>query len=302
VDANHSAAAFYMYDRATLMQMSINDLNTLSPAEIHQEMQYAAHNDINHFVFPHRLANGDIRSVEVHSSPLILHGQPILFSIIHDITERKQIEDELKMANEQLQARVAEIEQLQVELREQALRDPLTGLYNRRYLNETLSHELQRANRDDGVVSVILMDIDRFKTINDTYGHPVGDIVLIVVASLITKHARSWDVTCRYGGEEFLLVLPNTPLGLAAKRADEIRQACAETIIRHERINLSVTLSFGVAAYPAHGQTAAEIIMNADNAMYISKQTGRNRVTIWNPDEASIGDAVQPSDPQSTNK
>jgi diguanylate cyclase (GGDEF)-like protein/PAS domain S-box-containing protein len=300
VDVNHSAAAFYGYDRATLMQMSINAVNTLSPAEIQQEMQQAARNEVNYFVFPHRLANGDIRIVEIHSSPLILHGQPTLFSIIHDITERKQIENALKTANEQLQARVAEVEQLQVELREQALRDPLTGLYNRRYLSETLPHELQRANREDGIVSVILMDIDRFKTINDTYGHPVGDIVLMVIASLITKHARSWDVTCRYGGEEFLLVLPGATLDLAAKRAEEIRQVCAETIIRHGKTNLSVTLSFGVAAYPAHGQTGGEIIMNADNALYISKQTGRNRVTIWNPDEPSIGDTVQPADPQST--
>jgi diguanylate cyclase (GGDEF)-like protein len=105
--------------------------------------------------------------------------------------------------------------------------------------------------------------------------------VLIEIARLITKQARSSDFICRYGGEEFLMVLPGATPDLAAKRAEDIRQTCAETIVQHAGENLSVTLSFGVAAYPEHGQTVEQIMTNADLALYTSKQTGRNRVTIW---------------------
>ncbi|MEI7848226.1 MAG: GGDEF domain-containing protein, partial [Chloroflexota bacterium] len=202
-------------------------------------------------------------------------------SIVRDISIRKQAEQKIKTANEQLQLRVTEVETLQQELREQAIHDPLTGLYNRRYLNETIEREITRAKRENDVFSIIISDIDHFKMINDTYGHQVGDKFIVAIASLQEKHTRGSDIACRFGGEEFLLVLPGVNSNFAVKRAEEIRQMCAELIIHHGGQDLGVTMSFGVAVYPEHGQKADDIILKADNAMYQSKHTGRNKVTVW---------------------
>jgi diguanylate cyclase (GGDEF)-like protein/PAS domain S-box-containing protein len=221
---------------------------------------------------------------EIFGSPsLSKDGQIIgVVSIARDITERKRAEEELKRAHEDLQAHVTEIEKLQAELREQALRDPLTGLYNRRYLAEMLEHELARVKREKKPMSVIVTDIDHFKKINDNYGHQVGDEFLRKIANLISSHTRSSDIACRYGGEEFLLVMPGTSVKSAVKRAEELRLECAQIQIPYENKKLSVTLSFGVASYPAHGQGAEEIVIKADKALYKSKRSGRNRVTLWN--------------------
>jgi len=200
---------------------------------------------------------------------------------LEDVTEQKRAKDALKSANEQLNLRIIEVEKLQTELREQALRDPLTGLYNRRYLDETLAREITRAERENAPLSVIMSDIDLFKIINDTYGHPVGDKFLVEISNLMKNHARSSDIVCRYGGEEFLLVLPATITDSAKKRAEEIRQKCADLIVRYDENDLMITMSFGVATYPVHGKEAEEIVIKADKALYQSKRNGRNLVTIW---------------------
>jgi diguanylate cyclase (GGDEF)-like protein len=109
----------------------------------------------------------------------------------------------------------------------------------------------------------------------------VGDKFLVGIASLMKKYARGSDIVCRYGGEEFLLVLPGTTPDVAAKRAEEIRQRCAKIIIQHEGKDLKMTMSFGVATYPPHGQETEEIIIKADKALYQSKNSGRNCVTVW---------------------
>ena len=221
---------------------------------------------------------------EIFGSPsLSKDGQIIgVVSIARDITERKRAEEELKRAHEDLQAHVTEIEKLQAELREQALRDPLTGLYNRRYLAEMLEHELARVKREKKPMSVIVTDIDHFKNINDNYGHQIGDEFLRKIASLISSHTRKTDIACRYGGEEFLLVMPGTSVKSAARRAEGLRVECTQIKVPYESQELSVTLSFGVASYPTHGQGAEEIVIKADKALYKSKRSGRNRVTVWN--------------------
>ena len=208
-------------------------------------------------------------------------GSTVWYGVQMDITARKRSEQLLEAANEDLRRYVKEIEHLQAELREQSLHDPLTGLHNRRYLNETLGREMIQAERENLPVSIILADIDHFKKINDTYGHQAGDIVLIEIACLIKEHARGSDIICRYGGEEFLLVLLNTMPDAAAKRADEIRQRAAALRIHHEQETIMVTISFGLATYPDHGTNAEELIIKADHALYQSKHAGRNRVTIW---------------------
>jgi diguanylate cyclase (GGDEF)-like protein/PAS domain S-box-containing protein len=202
-------------------------------------------------------------------------------AVKEDITERKRIENALKTANEQLNARVAEVEILHAELREQALRDPLTGLHNRRYLSETLPREIARAAREKSCLSIVISDVDHFKMINDTYGHQVGDQFLVLLGQLFKSCLRGSDIVCRYGGEEFVLVLPGVNAAAAEKRAEEIRRKAAGLIVTHAGQPLSVTLSLGVASYPLHGADGEAVIIKADQALYAAKQMGRDQVRVW---------------------
>ncbi len=160
------------------------------------------------------------------------------------------------------------------------IQDPLTGLYNRRYMESMLSHELQRAQRAGYSVSLIMMDIDHFKKLNDTYGHPAGDEVLRRLAVLMKSQVRRADVACRYGGEEFLIILPETPLDVAAERAEELRTAFADLSIEHEGQMMQGKLSLGVAVSPDHAGTPQQLIKAADTALYAAKTGGRNRVVL----------------------
>lgn len=163
-------------------------------------------------------------------------------------------------------------------LREQTIRDPLTGLFNRRFLDESLGREIARARRDSRPLAVLMIDIDRFKQLNDTYGHPAGDVVLRRVGELVRSRARGGDLPCRYGGEEFLLVLPNMTPDTAVARAEEWRASIECQPIAYGNDVLSVTVSIGVAAFPGDGDTREALIKAADEALYAAKRDGRNRV------------------------
>ena len=167
---------------------------------------------------------------------------------------------------------------LQKELEEQAIRDSLTGLYNRRFLDETLSRELSRAERDKYSVSIVMLDLDHFKVFNDTYGHDVGDMMLKQLGKLLTAQVRAGDIACRFGGEEFVVVMPKASLSVAKQRANDWRMKFESQILIHEGEVLNATLSAGVAVYPLHGTTSEEIIRKADQAMYAAKAAGRNLV------------------------
>ncbi len=185
------------------------------------------------------------------------------------VTAAKQIS--LSVANLQLRDR----------LRRQATRDPLTGIYNRRYLDDTLERELLRAKRKDTTISIIMVDIDLFKSINDSFGHEAGDTVLTVVANSLKSGVRGEDVVCRYGGEEFILVLPEASAKSAQERAEQLRKRIAKLEIEHEGKALrKITASFGVATFPDHGHAIEEVIKAADSAMYRAKAGGRNRVEV----------------------
>ena len=166
-------------------------------------------------------------------------------------------------------------------LQNQAIRDPLTGLYNRRYLEETMDRELHRSRRLKAPLGVVMMDLDHFKDFNDSFGHGAGDALLSALAHVITAGIRTEDIACRYGGEEFLLVMPGASLETTRERAENVRQAVKALQVKYQdRFLKSTTISLGVAIFPDHGVTAEEVIAAADAALYRAKQAGRDRVEI----------------------
>ena len=187
-------------------------------------------------------------------------------------------EEELRQAHEKLVAQMGEIQLLQSNLRDQVIRDPLTGLYNRRYLGETLDRELDRARREEYPVSVVMIDIDAFKQVNDTYGHYAGDLVLKHLAIHLTEHTRQSDLVCRIGGDEFLLIFPNLPTPIAFRRVDQCRDSYQESSALLDQMEIFTTLSGGIATFPDHGGSSQEILAAADRALYAAKDKGRNRI------------------------
>jgi diguanylate cyclase (GGDEF)-like protein len=174
-------------------------------------------------------------------------------------------------------------------LKEEAIRDPLTNLYNRRFLRDSLSRELMRAARENIRVAVIMIDLDHFKRVNDTAGHAAGDLVLTKIAALLKRHIRGTDIACRFGGEEFTLVLPNATLQSVRSRAESICSA-----IREESGRLmGVTASLGVAVFPDHAAEPESLLRAADEALYEAKGRGRNQVRIFARRTAKIS-ALRP--------
>jgi len=193
-----------------------------------------------------------------------LSGKPVLISLILDITERTRAE--------------REVQALQDQLRQQAIHDPLTGLYNRQPLQEFFDRELSLAERNGRCVSAVMADLDHFKDVNDRYGHLAGDEVLRMFGDLMTHSYRASDVLCRYGGEEFLVVLPDLTLDLACARTEQLRAAIESTPIALGTSLVHVTASFGIATFPQHGRSRETLIAAADRALYAAKKAGRNQV------------------------
>ena len=165
-------------------------------------------------------------------------------------------------------------------LRDQSIRDPLTGLYNRRFMVESLERELLRAARNGGQLSMMFIDLDHFKKFNDTFGHEAGDLVLRSMAELFQDFFRGNDLICRYGGEEFAILLPDCAPSVAASRADSLRIRTRSTVLRYEGRALEpVTLSIGIAAFPDHAATATDLLKVADGCLYESKARGRDATT-----------------------
>ncbi len=171
--------------------------------------------------------------------------------------------------------------QLREILRSQSIRDPLTGLFNRRYMEETLEREVHRARRNRRPMAVLMIDIDGFKAQNDTFGHDAGDAVLRELSTLLVGNSRAGDIACRFGGEEFALVLPEAALEDGARRAEQIRQAVMRLRVSYGELVIGpVTVSVGVAGFPNHGDDGGAVLRAADRALYRAKHEGRNRVTI----------------------
>jgi diguanylate cyclase (GGDEF)-like protein/PAS domain S-box-containing protein len=166
-------------------------------------------------------------------------------------------------------------------LRDQSIRDPLTGLFNRRFMEESLEREMQRAVRKNHRVSVLFIDLDHFKRFNDTFGHDAGDLVLRSIADLFRRLFRVDDVICRYGGEEFAIILPESSAENAAIRGNALREEIKRLEIKYKNHTLGrITLSIGVACFPEHGRTSEELVKAADQCLYQSKSAGRDMVTV----------------------
>lgn len=170
--------------------------------------------------------------------------------------------------------------ELRARLHEDSIRDPLTKVYNRRFMDETLRRELLRARRAETPVSLIMLDIDNFKRINDEYGHDVGDQVLSLLAQQLSQVVREEDIVYRYGGEEFVVILPGADLQAAKERAQYACRATRSLRFDTDRGPLHVTISAGVASYPEHGGTEEELLVQADKALYAAKDAGRDRVSL----------------------
>jgi len=215
--------------------------------------------------------------------PMIAQGETIGLFYLSTNTAIALPESKQQLARtlaEQVGLAIANL-RLQETLQQQSIRDPLTGLFNRRYLEESLNQELSRAQRQQQQIGVIMIDIDHFKKFNDTYGHDAGDYVLQTVGTLLKKYVRGSDIACRYGGEEMILVLPDSTLESTGIRAEAIREAIAQITLSHNSQLLgSLTASFGVASFPQHGVTGNAVIQSADAALYRAKAAGRNQVLI----------------------
>lgn len=169
-------------------------------------------------------------------------------------------------------------------LRTQSIRDPLTGLFNRRYLEETLQREIRRSVRSEQSLGVLMLDLDYFKKFNDTYGHDAGDTVLRETAAFLAQSVRAEDVVCRFGGEEFVIILPVADLHATQARGEKIRSKLRELTVLHQGQSLGmITVSIGVAALPEHGTSPSALLEAADSALYRAKREGRDRVVLAEP-------------------
>lgn len=213
--------------------------------------------------------------------PMVSQGEVIGLLVISGAADNETLNrDVIASLAEQLGLAISNV-LLRETLRQQSTTDALTGLYNRRFFNDAFNRELLRAQRNETACSVVMIDLDHFKRVNDTYGHDAGDLVLKAAAQKIVGRVRASDLVCRYGGEELVLLLPDCTADAAATCAENIRRSFAEISINHLGQNISnVTASFGVASSPGHGQQGEELLKAADRALYAAKNAGRNRVVL----------------------
>lgn len=220
--------------------------------------------------------------------PLTAHGETFGILQLCVFGEEAVVPSEQNLASarlvgEQLSLALASLE-LREKLRHQSIRDPLTGLFNRRYLEETLARELARCVRNGQPMSAAVVDVDHFKQFNDTHGHEAGDRVLVEVAALLQHGIRATDIACRHGGEEFVLLMPDSPIEAALARVDALRELAAQLQLRYTSGPLQpVTFSAGIAVAPRDGTSAETLLRAADAALYEAKSGGRNRVVAYQP-------------------
>jgi len=202
-----------------------------------------------------------------------------------EIEFRRKTEIELRNANQLLQLQIERVEMLQEQLQELAVRDPLTELYNRRYLQEALELEFAHPERSGLPVAILMIDSDHLKEINDEYGHKAGDDFLVHIAVVIRESIRAGDIACRYGGDEFVVVLSNVTKNIAFSRAEKLRKKIVSHHIVHRNEKVSISVSIGIAIFPAHGSSGEVLLQKADQALYEAKRMGKNKVFIYSENQ-----------------
>ncbi|MFW6366378.1 MAG: diguanylate cyclase, partial [Spirochaetota bacterium] len=220
----------------------------------------------------------DINISEIFDSNRQLLGKIVM---LYDITHKKQIEKQLVRKNALLEDRVFEVEKLQEKLSEQALKDPLTGLFNRRFLAEVVEKEASRARRESSTFGLCMIDIDNFKSVNDRFGHDAGDYVLMRVSDTMSSLMRRTDYLCRFGGDELIIILPKIGKQDAVVKAEQLCNALSRINFEIAGERIEVTLSIGIALFPEDGSSFEQLMQKADAALYNSKRCGRNRITVY---------------------
>jgi len=235
---------------------------------------------------------------ETFCVPLIAQGETLgVFHLEdpHGLSQR--LRDLARAAAKQIDLALANLN-LRESLRQQSIRDSLTGLFNRRYMTEVLRRETYRSHREEQPFVLILFDIDHFKKFNDTYGHEAGDLVLRKIAEYIQEQARKGEVVCRWGGEEFVYLQLGAVLEEGRRRAEELRHGVRQLRMEYEGLSLGpVTLSLGVAAFPHHGDREEDVLRAADEALYRAKALGRDQVAMAQAAIAEKGSAQRPVAP-----
>lgn len=254
VDSNLAATRFYGYSREAFCRRHTWEINamgrTVLPIMHEISRLPGGHKPLS---FVHRMADGSLRDVQTYAGPIDIDGRRLMLCIIHDVTEQKRLRKELEQA---------------------ASRDPLTGLWNRRQFLLLLDNARAQKRRYDVDYSLMLIDADHFKSINDRYGHDAGDEVLVLLARALEARVRETDTVCRWGGEEFIVLLPQTDCASAQLLAESLRGSVERIRVPHLP---PVTVSIGVARHRA-SESSESLIKRADEALYQAKAAGRNRV------------------------
>lgn len=268
-DVNPFLIRMLGYSREELVQKMLWEVGAFSDMQASQDAFAALQEDeyIRYEDLPLRTKDGRLIDVEFVSNVYRVGDERVIQCNIRDITERKQAQDALLKS--------------QALLLEQSVRDHLTGLFNRRYMEATLERELLRAIRKHLPLGIIMLDMDDLKHFNDTWGHAAGDAALRQVGGLLLNQIRGEDIACRYGGDEFILILPDAEPHVTLGRAEQIGRLARWSYLQLDGQSLpSVTLSMGVAVFPTHGSTSEAILKSADEALYHAKHSGRNRVVM----------------------
>ena len=259
IDANDAAVRRYANGRAELLTRHISEINTLTKTEIAQRIRQAVAARRHHFEFTHRLRDGTAQEVDVYSGPILYNGSVALISFIHDATRRKSLERKLKAM---------------------ASTDSLTGCCNRRRFLTILRHEFRQARRNRTPLTFAMMDLDHFKGVNDTYGHPAGDSLLKALAKTCGKIIRDSDCFGRLGGEEFGLILPATAIAAATPVLARIREAAESLRVELAQASVGATLSIGISGADVDDTDENAMLRRADAALYAAKAKGRNRLEV----------------------
>jgi len=288
VDANPFLQNLLGYDEAELLGKTLWEIGVFKDIAASRKAfkQLQARDYVRYEDLPLETKGREQKQVEFVSNVYTVGQTRVIQCNIRDITERKSTEEDDKKTSRDLLMMVDRLQKREIGLLEQANHDSLTGLFNRRYLDDSLSRELSLSWRRSANLSLAVLDIDHFKRLNDTFGHRAGDLALSECAAVIQRHVRRSDIACRLGGDEFALVFPDSSLDDARQRMEAISALVAKLGLRCDGQLLgTLTLSVGVATSPQHGFTATELMHAADTALYVAKVNGRGQVVSYEPVE-----------------